>query len=144
MYLRHAGHKGGRGGGSPPAMPLPPKMEYFMASGPEDECSEVPEDVMDGWPMEDGCREVQKTYKSCCFSIYELTPFLFFSQAEKGSEICMCVKKPPKMIKNMKMMMAMMQMTSSPSMDMMTTMPDVDAVKIPGSFCLHYKSLQCL
>ena len=33
-------------------------MDYFMASGPEDDCSSIPEDVMHGDPKRDACESV--------------------------------------------------------------------------------------
>jgi hypothetical protein len=38
------------------------RMKYFVASGPEDDCSTVPEETLMGNPMKDGCKKVSFIY----------------------------------------------------------------------------------
>ena len=49
-------------------------MRYFASSGPEDDCSSVPDDVMMGSPETAACAE-----------------------AEEGAETCVCIARPPGM-----------------------------------------------
>ncbi len=53
------GHKGKHSMMNPMQMMKKMRMEMYVASGPDDDCGNPPDDTWEGNPMMDGCNEVR-------------------------------------------------------------------------------------